>query len=79
MEDILLTDRTQALTYKYWSEYLQKIYQESGSPLAQEISFETTDATEEKFWIPIRRYIKDKDQAVGTGELLCSIRIMPKA
>ena len=61
MDDILLTNRTQALTYKYWNEYLQRIYSDSGSPLAQEIAFESTEDTEEKFWIPIRRYIKEKD------------------
>ena len=59
MDDILLTNRVQAMTYKYWKTHLQKVYSDSGSELANEIIFESEDDTEEKFWIPIRRFITE--------------------
>ena len=42
--------------------------------MALEIEWEDDD----KFWLPIRRYIPEQDMHVSAGEILVSVNIIPK-
>jgi len=60
------------LSKKYWEEHLKHTLLDKGDQIAHEIEFEDDD----RFWLPMRR--KVDDDFVGTGDVLCSLTLLPK-
>lgn len=76
MKDAILTQRSQALTKKYWKDYMKKLLiDEYKQDIAHDIDWEEDD----KFWVPIKRYNEEADVYIGSGYILCSVSIMPTA
>lgn len=74
MKDAILTQRSQALTKKYWKDYMKKILLDDyKQDIAEDIDWEEDD----KFWVPIKRYNEEQDVYVNAGFILCSCSIMP--
>jgi len=85
MEDCYLTEKLQSFNEKYWNDYMKEELKKKGYEHCDDIKWEN----KEDFWLPMRRFVtkKDKDdkdiegeeELKEAGEVLCSLRIYPKA
>jgi Ca2+-dependent lipid-binding protein len=64
-EDVYLTDRQMTLNSKYFEEHFKSALLEKNCEYANDIKFEGED----RFWIPVRRYIQKDDVYVNAGEI----------
>lgn len=75
MEDAVLTDIPRYINVKYFDEYMKDQLAAAGSPLAKEIEFDSEE--KDRFWVPVHRFVEDKDTNVKAGEILISVAILP--
>ena len=73
-EDVEATKKPKHLTKQYFADWMKNQLLRAGNELANDIEFED----KEKFWVPVRRYVQEKDLYVGAGEVQCSIAITPR-
>jgi hypothetical protein len=73
-KDCQLTGRQMYLTKSYFESYLQAQLVNNGDHTAHEVEWEDED----RFWLPIRRYISEQDMYVSAGEILVSVNLLPK-
>ena len=58
-EDAYLTDRLQTFCKKYWDEYMKDELIKRGYKDAEDVKFDSDEAKEEKFWVPVSRRNED--------------------
>jgi hypothetical protein len=79
MEDCYLTEKLQSFNKKYWEDYMEKTLKDKGYEHCADIKWEN----KEDFWLPMRRFVTNEDtqaeELKDAGEVLCSLRIYPKA
>ena len=73
-EDVEVTNTTKHLSNRYFADYMKHELLRAGNELANDIEFEG----KEKFWVPVRRYVQEKDLYVAAGEVQCSLSISPQ-
>jgi len=64
MDDAVKTDKVRSMNYDYFSKYFKQALlqkQSQYSELANEIEFESDEANEELFWLPLRRFNKEAE------------------
>jgi len=86
MEDCYLTEKLQSFNKKYWEDHMKGELEKKGT---EEKYLDVKWENKEEFWLPMRRFVtkKDKDdkdiegeeELKEAGEVLCSLRIYPKA
>ena len=66
-EDAYLTDKLQTLGKNYWDTYMKDALIKRGYEHAEKIKWDSDDAKEEKFWVPITRFDSEADKYVEGG------------
>ena len=56
----------------------QQMVLEGNGDVADKIEFDSTDNSEEKFWVPLSRYDSTLKQTKEAGKVLISVYILPK-
>lgn len=81
IEDIFLTNKVTAFNKGYWNDYMKEELRSRGYEHCDDVKWEN----KEDFWLPMRRFVQVKkgDEEVEeekfAGEVLCGLRIYPKA
>lgn len=77
VDDALVKKDRMILQKNYFDNWMKEQLQNSETAkVADEMTFDDDD--KDRFWLPIRRHNKEQDVYVQSGEILCSITVIPK-
>ena len=76
-DDLVLTDKPQALSKGYWDDHMNQELQNRGYEHCEKVVWESDDVKEECFWVPMVRPNPEDPAKPNGGYLLCSLRLYP--
>ena len=65
VEDAILTNKTQVMCQQYWKTYMKEELDKREYEFTKDIEWESSGDSEEKFWIPVRRFVAEEKDDNG--------------